>query len=146
MSVERDILETYRTIVVVGASSRPEKPSHWVSDYMRSQGYMVIAVNPDEREVFGAPCYPSLADVPQPVEFVNVFRRPQFCAEVVRDAIAAGAKVVWLQQGIVSAEAKRLAEAAGLTFVQDRCVLQEHRRHGIGRVDAAPRRHAAPPR
>jgi predicted CoA-binding protein len=134
MSVEREILDTYRTIVVVGASSIEEKPSHWVSEYMIEQGYRVIPVNPDETEVFGVPCYPDLASVPEPVEFVNVFRRPQFCADVVREAIDAGAKAVWLQQGIVSDEARRLANEAGITFVQDRCVLQEHRRHGIGRV------------
>jgi predicted CoA-binding protein len=134
MSVERDILDTYRTIVVVGASSIEEKPSHWVSQYMIEQGYRVIPVNPDETEVFGVPCYPNLASVPEPVEFVNVFRRPQFCTDVVRDAIDAGAKVVWLQLGIANDEARRLAESAGITFVQDRCVLQEHRRHGIGRV------------
>lgn len=135
MSTERDILDTYRTIVVVGASSIEEKPSHWVSEYMIEQGYRVIPVNPDETEVFGVPCYPDLAAVPEPVEFVNVFRRPEYCADVVRDAITAGAKVVWLQQGIVSDEARRLAEDAGISFVQDRCVLQEHRRAGIGRVE-----------
>jgi uncharacterized protein len=133
MSVEREVLQTYRTIVVVGASSIEAKPSHWVSEYMIDQGYRVIPVNPEESEVFGVPCYPDLASVPEPVEFVNVFRRPQYCADVVRDAIAVGAKVVWLQLGIVSEEARRLAEAAGITFVQDRCVLQEHRRYGIGR-------------
>jgi predicted CoA-binding protein len=134
MSVERDVLEKYHTIVVVGASSIPEKPSHWVSEYMISQGYRVIPVNPDEEEVFGVPCYPNLQSVPEPVEFVDVFRRPQFCADVVRDAIEVGAKVVWLQQGIVSNEAKRLAEEAGIAFLQDRCVLAEHRRLGIGPV------------
>jgi predicted CoA-binding protein len=134
MSTEREILEEFHTIVVVGASSIDEKPSHWVSEYMIEQGYRVIPVNPDEAEVFGVPCYPDLASIPEPVDFVNVFRRPEYCADVVRDAIDAGAKVVWLQLGIVSDEARRLAEAAGITFVQDRCVLQEHRRHGIGRV------------
>ena len=134
MSVEREILQTYPTIAVVGASSIPEKPSHWVSEYMIEQGYRVIPVNPDETEVFGVPCYPDLASVPEPVEFVNVFRRPQYCADVVREAIAVGAKAVWLQQGIVSEEARRLAEEAGITFVQNRCVLQEHRRYGIGHV------------
>ncbi|MGD9890145.1 MAG: CoA-binding protein [Dehalococcoidia bacterium] len=134
MSIEREILEKYRTIVVVGASSIDEKPSHWVSEYMIENGYRVIPVNPDEEEVFGVPCYPDLASVPEPVEFVNVFRRPEYCADVVRDAIDTGAKVVWLQLGIVSDEARRLAEAADITFVQDRCVLQEHRRYGIGRI------------
>lgn len=134
MSIEREILEAYHTIIVVGASSIDEKPSHWVSEYMIEQGYRVIPVNPDEAEVFGVPCYPDLESVPEPVDFVNVFRRPEYCADVVREAIDAGAKVVWLQQGIVSDEARQLAEAAGITFVQDRCVLQEHRRFGIGRV------------
>jgi predicted CoA-binding protein len=127
-------LETYPTIVVVGASSIASKPSHWVSEYTRRQGYRIIPVNPDETEVFGLPCYPNLASVPESVEFVNVFRRPQYCAAVVREAIAVGAKVVWLQSGIVSEEAHALAEAAGLTFVQNRCVLQEHQRHQLGRV------------
>ncbi len=134
MSRERTILETYSTIVVVGASSIESKPSHWVSQYMRRQGYRIIPVNPDEREVFGVPCYPDLASVPEPVAFVNVFRRPQYCADVVREAIAVGAQVVWLQSGIRSADARALAEAAGLTFVQDRCVLQEHQRHQLGPV------------
>ena len=134
MSVEREILEKYHTIVVVGASSLPEKPSHWVSEYMIEQGYRVIPVNPEETEVFGVPCYPDLASVPEPVEFVNVFRRPEYCADVVRDAIKVGAKAVWLQLGIVSEEARRLAEEAGITFVQNRCVLQDHRRYAIGRV------------
>lgn len=134
MSIEREILQSHHTIVVVGASPIEEKPSHWVSEYMIEQGYRVIPVNPDEAEVFGVPCYPDLASVPEPVDFVNVFRRPEYCADVVREAIDAGAKVVWLQLGIVSDEARRLAEAAGITFVQDRCVLQEHRRLGIGRV------------
>lgn len=134
MSTERTILETYPTIVVVGASSIESKPSYWVSQYMLRQGYRIIPVNPDEREVFGVLCYPDLASVPEPVEFVNVFRRPQFCADVVRDAIAVGAKVVWLQSGIVSEGARALAEGAGLTFVQNRCVLQEHQRYQLGRV------------
>lgn len=134
MSIERTILETYPTIVVVGASSIESKPSHWVSEYMRQQGYRIIPVNPDETEVFGVPCYPDLASVPEPVAFVNVFRRPQFCADVVREAIAVGAQAVWLQSGIVSEEARTLAETAGLTFVQNRCVLQEHQRHQLGQV------------
>lgn len=135
MSVEADILKKYHTIAVVGLASNPEKPSHWVTEYMMEQGYRIIPVNPDETEVFGLTCYPSLAAVPEPVDFVDVFRRPQFCPDVARDAAAAGAKVLWLQQGIVSPEAKQIAEEAGMTFVQDRCVMSEHRRNGIGRVD-----------
>lgn len=135
MSVESDILRNYHTIVVVGLASNPDKPSHWVSEYMMRQGYRIIPVNPEEREVFGLPCYPSLAAVPEPVEFVDVFRRPQYCPDVAREAAAVGAKVLWLQQGITSPEARRIAEEAGMTYVEDRCVMSEHRRHGIGRVD-----------
>ncbi len=134
MSVERDILATYHTIAVVGLTSNTEKPANWVTEYMMQQGYRIIPVNPDETEVFGLTCYPDLKSVPEPVEFVDVFRRPQFCADVARDAVAAGAKALWLQQGIRSAEARQIAEEAGLTYVEDRCVMSEHRRAAIGRV------------
>jgi predicted CoA-binding protein len=128
LTIESDILTTYRTIAVVGLSSDPAKPSNSVSAYMKAQGYRIIPVNPDEEEVFGEKAYPNLASVPEPVTFVNVFRRPQFCAEVARDAVAVGAKVLWLQLGITSPEARRIAEEAGMTYVEDRCVLVEHRR------------------
>src|SRR4051794_33165425 len=82
MGVEQDVLRTYRTIAVVGLNSDPDRPSHWVSDYMRHQGYRIIPVNPDETEVFGQKAYPDLQSVPEPVDFVDVFRRPQFCAEI----------------------------------------------------------------
>jgi uncharacterized protein len=135
LSHPRDILARYPTIVVVGASSRPEKPAHYVPAYMQAQGYRIVPVNPDETEVLGERAYPDLASAPGPVEFVNVFRRPEYCADVVRAAIAVGAKAVWLQLGIVSEEARCLAEEAGIAFVQDRCVLVDHRRFGIGRMD-----------
>ena len=134
MSTEHEILATYHTIAVVGLTSNQTKPSHYVSDYMRHQGYRIIPVNPDEAEVFGLKAYPDLASVPEPVEFVDVFRRPVFCPEVARDAVAAGAKVLWLQSGISSPEARRIAELAGLTYVEDRCVMVEHRRSGLGEV------------
>jgi hypothetical protein len=134
MSSEPEILTTYHTIAVVGASSIPSKPSHYVSAYMQAQGYRIIPINPEESEVLGEHCYPDLASVPEPVEFVNVFRRPQFCADVARAAVEVGAKAIWLQQGIVSPEARRIAEAAGLTYVEDACVMAVHRRAGIGPV------------
>lgn len=134
MNLERELLGSYRAIVVVGASSLPSKPSHYVSACMQAQGYRIIPVNPEEREVLGERCYPDLASVSAPVEFVNVFRRPQFCAEVARQAVAAGAKALWLQQGIVSPEARRIAEAAGLAYVEDACVMAVHRRAGLGRA------------
>ena len=134
MGSEKDILSRYHTIAVVGLTSNPEKPANWVSEYMMEQGYRIIPVNPDEQEVFGLTCYPNLSSIPESVEFVNVFRRPQFCADVAREAAAVGAKALWLQQGIVSEEARRIAEEAGIEYVENRCVMSEHRRHHIGRV------------
>ncbi len=134
MSTESEILRRYRTIVVVGANSNPSRPSHYVSDYMRSQGYRIIPVNPDEDEVFGERCYPDLASVPEPVEFVNVFRRSEYCADVARDAVAAGAKAIWLQSGISSREARTVAEEAGIDYIENRCVMVEHRANGLGRT------------
>lgn len=134
MSIEREILTRFTTVVVVGLSADPTRPSYRVSAYMQRQGYRIIPVNPEAREVLGERCYPDLASVPEPVEFVNVFRRPEFCPQVARDAVAVGAQALWLQLGIVSPEARAIAEAAGLLYVEDRCVMVEHRRHGIGRV------------
>jgi predicted CoA-binding protein len=97
---------------------------------MLSQGKEILPVNPNHSTVLGRKCYPSLKDVPGPIDLVNVFRRPLACPDVVRDAIAAGAKGIWLQSGIISEEAKRLAEAAGIPFVQNRCLMVEHSRRG----------------
>jgi predicted CoA-binding protein len=134
MSTEADVLSRYHTIVVVGLNADPSRPSHYVSDYMRQQGYKVIGVNPSEHEVFGVPCYQDLASVPEPVEFVDVFRRAEFCAAIAREAAAVGAKTLWLQSGIRSNEARRIAEEAGMTYVEDRCVMVEHRRSGLGNI------------
>lgn len=136
MSSEQEILSSYRTIAVVGISSDPSRPSHYVSDYMRRQGYRIIPVNPDEEEVFGSRCYPDLASVPEPLEIVNVFRRPQYCPEVARDAVAAGAKALWLQSGISSQEARRTAAQAGIAYVENRCIMVVHRASGLGPVRA----------
>lgn len=128
MSLERDILSTAKTIAVVGLSSDPMKPSYEVSEYMQRQGYRIIPVNPKESEVLGEKAYGSLEEIPEPVDLVNVFRRPAQTPEVVRAAIAIGAKAVWLQLGIANEEARSIAEQAGLPFVEDRCLLIEHRR------------------
>ena len=128
MSLERDILSSVKTIAVVGLSSDPMKPSYEVSEYMQRQGYRIIPVNPKETEVLGEKAYATLEEIPEPVDLVNVFRRPAKTPEVVRSAVAIGAKSVWLQLGIANEEARAIAEQAGLTFVQDRCLLIEHRR------------------
>jgi uncharacterized protein len=117
-----------KTIAVVGASSDPGKPSHGVTAYLIDQGYTVYVVNPTETEIFGRPAYASLADVPEPVDIVDVFRRPDDVPPVVEDAIAAAAKTVWMQLGIVNEEAAERARSAGLQVVMDRCTKIEHGR------------------
>ena len=115
-----------KRIVVVGMSDDPDRPSHGIGGYLAAHGYEVIPVNPNHDEVLGKKCYARLGDVPGEIDLVNVFRRPQFCADVTRDAIEAGAKGVWLQAGIRNEEARKLAEEAGVDFVQDRCIMVEH--------------------
>ena len=113
-------------IAVVGLSDDPTRPSHDVARYLQSVGKQIIPVNPNHAKVLGLKCYPSLEAVGGPVDVVDVFRRAEFCADVVRDAIAAGAKGVWLQTGIISDEARQLAAEAGIDFVQDRCMKVEY--------------------
>lgn len=124
----KNILENCRAIAVVGLSSDPSRPSNGVARYMRRQGYTVIPVNPNETEVFGDQSYASLADVPQKVDLVNVFRRPSEAGAAVDDAIAVGAKAVWLQEGVIDHDAAKRALDAGLLVVMDRCWLKEHMR------------------
>lgn len=115
-----------RRIAVVGLSPDPYRASHDVALYLRSIGCQIIPVNPNYEEILGVRCYPSLQAIPGGAELANVFRRPEHCADVVRDAIAAGIRGVWLQSGIVSDEASRLAHDAGIDFVQDRCLKIDH--------------------
>jgi predicted CoA-binding protein len=115
-----------KRVVVVGLSDDPGRPSHGIASYLIAHGYDVIGVNPTHQIVFGRRCYARLADVPGPIDLVNVFRRSEFCADVTRDAIAAGANGVWLQSGIRNEEARELAEQARIDFVQDRCIMVEH--------------------
>ena len=122
----KDILTRYRTVAVVGLSPDSGKPSHEVALYLQRAGYRIIPVNPAVAEVFGEKSYPTLADVPEEVEIVDVFRRSEFVPEIVEQAIAKGAKVVWMQEGVVHEEAARRAREAGLQVVMDRCMLKEH--------------------
>ena len=119
-----------RTIAVVGASPDPSRTSHRVMRYLQEVGYRCIPVNPNADEVLGERCYPSLGDVPEPVDFVDVFRRPEYCAAVAEEAVAVGTRALWLQLGIRNAEARRIAEDAGLDYVEDACTLVVHRRLG----------------
>ncbi len=120
------ILERYKTLAVVGLSSKPARPSYGVASYMKAHGYRIIPVNPKESSVLGEKAYPSLNDIPDPVELVVIFRRPEHVPEVVETAIHKGAKVIWMQEGIVNEEAARRAREAGLSVIQDRCILKEH--------------------
>jgi predicted CoA-binding protein len=124
-----EILADARTIAVVGASPKPDRPSHGVMRYLLEQGYRCIPVRPrDCDEVLGVPCVRSLAEIEEPIDLVDVFRRPEACPDVAREAAAAGARSLWLQLGIVSPEARRIAEGAGLDYVEDECTKIVHAR------------------
>lgn len=116
-----------KTIAVVGLSPNPERPSHGVASYLKDAGYRVIPVNPVHETILGEKAYASLRDVPGPVDVVDVFRRSEDVPGIVDDAVAIGAKVVWMQDGVVHEEAARKAAAAGLAVVMNRCMLRDHR-------------------
>lgn len=122
------VLQRYSRIAMVGLSGNPYRPSHFAAIYMLSAGYTVIPVNPREQEVLGQRSYPSLREVPGPVEIVDIFREPAAVPALVEDAIAVGAKVLWLQLGVIHLEAARRAREAGLEVVMDACVKIEHAR------------------
>ena len=125
----KQILDECRTIAVVGLSSNPWRASNSVAEYMRRQGYKVIPVNPNEQQVFGEKAYASLADVPDKIDLVDIFRRSEEAGRAVDDAIRVGAKAVWLQEGVIDEAAARRAQEAGLLVVMNRCWLKEHMRH-----------------
>jgi len=122
------ILERYRHIAMVGLSSNPFRPSHFAAIYLISQGYDVIPINPRETEVLGRKSYPTLAAVTGPIEVVDIFREPAAVPQIVEEAIAVGAKVIWMQLGVIHEEAAARARKAGLEVVMDRCMKIEHAR------------------
>ena len=123
-----EVLESSKTIAVVGLSSSPFRPSNGVSEYMRRAGYRIIPVNPNETEVLGEKCYARLEDVPVKIDIVDVFRRSEFVPEIVESAIKIGAKTVWMQEGVIHEAAAEGARSAGLNVVMDRCILKDHRK------------------
>ncbi len=116
-----------KTIAIVGMSPKPERPSHYVAIYLREQGYEIIPVNPGQTEIAGETCYPSLKDIPKPVDVVDVFRRPEHVLPIAEAAIEIGAKALWLQDGVINEEAAQLAEDAGMLVVMNNCMLRQHR-------------------
>jgi len=122
------ILETYRHIAMVGLSSNPFRPSHFAAIYLLSEGYDIVPVNPLEAEVLNRKSYRSLSEIPYPVEVVDIFREPAAVPAIVDEAIAAGAKVIWMQLGVIHEEAAERARRAGLEVVMDRCMKIEHAR------------------
>jgi predicted CoA-binding protein len=126
----RELLRGVKVIAVVGLSANPDRPSNQVGWYLHHQGYRLFGVNPKcpVPEVFGVPVLPALDQVPEPVDLVDVFRRPEYTPDVAREAVAVGARALWLQLGIRNPEARAIAEAAGLAYVEDRCLKVEHGR------------------
>ena len=122
------ILESSKTIAVVGLSRHDWRPSYRVASYLQSEGYRIIPVNPNEQEVLGERAYARLEDVPEKIDVVDIFRRSELVAPLVDSAIAVGAKAVWMQEGVRDEPAAQRARAAGLAVVMDHCMLKEHRR------------------
>jgi predicted CoA-binding protein len=130
-----EILESSKTIAVVGLSSRKMRASYGVSEYMQSAGYRIIPVNPNETEVLGEKSYARLEDIPERVDIVDIFRRPEYVLPIVESAIRIGARGVWMQEGVVNAAAAERARGAGLFVIEDSCILKEHmaRRNHLAR-------------
>ncbi len=122
----RSLLQGVKTIAVVGLSPRPDRPSHTVARALQRFGYRIVPVRPAVDEVLGEKAYARLADIPFPVDLVDVFRAPEHVPAIVEAAIAIGAKAIWLQEGVVHAEAAARAQAAGLTVVMDRCIYKDY--------------------
>lgn len=124
-----DIKEVFsmQTIAVVGMSPKPERPSHYVSMYMKEQGYNIIPVNPGHNEISGIKCYSSLEEIIEPVDIVDVFRRSEYVVPIAESAINIKAKALWLQDGVINHEAAELASKSGLIVIMDDCMLRKHR-------------------
>jgi predicted CoA-binding protein len=123
------VLHSANTIAVVGLSSNELRASHFVGFYLKRHGYRVIPVNPRETEILGEPCYPSLLEVPEPVDIVNVFRAPDALPAIARDAVTIKAGTLWCQFGVINEEGARIAEEGGGTVLLDRCLKVEHARY-----------------
>ena len=132
LTIQR-VLHTANIIAIVGLSNNELRASYFVGYYLRRHGYHVIPVNPRQTEILGQTCYPSLLDVPEPIDIVDVFRAPDALPGIARDAVAIGAHVLWCQYGVINEEGARIAEDGSLTVVMDRCLKVEHARY-VGRM------------
>ena len=121
-----EILQNYRVVAMVGLSDKPERPSYRVAQYLQEHGYRIVPVNPGCQEILGEKCYATLRDIPFPVAIVDIFRNVDAIPAIVDEAIAVGAKVVWMQQGVEEPDSARKAKQAGLQVVMDRCLKIEH--------------------
>ena len=130
MSIEKEILNSSRVVAVVGLSPKPERPSYRVANYLKEQGYRIIPVNPGAQEILGEACYPDLGSISEPIDVVDIFRSSEEVPAIVEEAIKIGAKVVWMQLGVINEEAASRARDAGLLVVMDRCMLKEHQKLG----------------
>ena len=128
MSIEEKILKENRTIAEVGLSPNHDRPSYRVANYLKGNGYKIIPVNPNEKVVLGEVCYPNLSAIPEQVEVVDIFRRSEDVLPIVQEAVKIGAKIVWMQEGVINEEAATYAKKAGLKVVMDRCMLKEHQK------------------
>jgi predicted CoA-binding protein len=128
LTIQR-VLHGSKTVAVVGLSNAVLRASHFVGFYLSRHGYQVIPVNPRETEILGQPCYASLADVPVPIDIVNVFRAPEALPDIAREAVAIGARNLWCQFTVINEEGGRIAEEGGLSVVMDRCIKVEHARY-----------------
>ena len=128
----RELVAAAGTIAMVGASSNPARPSHGVMSFLLERGFRVVPVNPNETEVLGQRAWPTLESVPEPVDIVDVFRRPEFTPAIADSAVAIGARVLWLQVGVINDEAAARAKEGGLVVVMDRCMAQVVREQGLG--------------
>ena len=127
------MLRGARTVAIVGLSKDPLRPSNFIGFYLKRHGYKIVPVNPREQEILGEQSYPSLTAIPFPVDIVDVFRRPDAVPDIAREAVAIGAKALWLQFGVISPEGARIATDGGLVVIMDRCMKVEHARH-LGRM------------
>lgn len=122
-----DLLKRSKTVAVVGLSNNPMRPSHGVSAYMQTNGYRIIPVNPEIKEALGEMAYASLLDVPEKIDIVNIFRRPEFVEEVVDQAIQLKVPAIWMQEEVINEKAAEKARKAGIFVIMDRCILKEHK-------------------